>query len=64
MMIDATFMVAVSFFLFCALLVYFKIPNKIKNILNENILNIKTQLSEAEKLKEEATNEVMNIFNI
>ena len=56
MMIDATFMVAVSFFLFCALLIYFKIPNKIKNILNENILNIKTQISEAEKLKEEAIN--------
>ena len=56
MMIEATFMVAVSFFLFCALLIYFKIPNKIKNILNENILNIKTQISEAEKLKEEAIN--------
>ena len=56
MTIDATFWVAISFFIFIAILVYFKIPQKIKSILNENILNIKKQIDEAEKLKEEAKN--------
>ena len=35
---------------------YFKIPQKIKIALDENILNIKNQINEAEKLKEEAKN--------
>ena len=56
MTIDATFWVAVSFFIFLGILVYFKIPQKIKGLLEENILNIKNQLNEAEKLKEEAKN--------
>jgi len=54
MTIDATFWVAVSFFIFLGILIYFKIPKKIKDVLNENILNIKNQINEAEKLKEEA----------
>ena len=54
MTIDATFWVAVSFFIFLGILIYFKIPQKVKNILEENILNIKNQINEAEKLKEEA----------
>tara|TARA_X000001036_G_C20046343_1_gene549016 strand:+ start:46 stop:543 length:498 start_codon:yes stop_codon:yes gene_type:complete len=54
--IDATFWVAVSFFIFLGVLVYFKIPQKIKIALDENILNIKNQINEAEKLKEEAKN--------
>ena len=41
MTIDATFWVAVSFFIFLGILIYFKIPQKVKNILEENILNIK-----------------------
>ena len=56
MTIDATFWVAVSFFIFLGILVYFKIPQKIKGLLEENISNIKNQLNEAEKLKEEAKN--------
>ena len=54
MTIDATFWVAVSFFIFLGVLIYFKIPQKIKNVLDENISNIKNQINEAEKLKEEA----------
>ncbi len=56
MMIDATFWVMISFFAFIGLLIYFKIPQKIKTVLNENIDNIKNQIDEAEKLKEEAKN--------
>ena len=54
MIIDATFWVAISFLIFIILLVYFKIPSKIKNILDENINQIKKQVDESEKLKEEA----------
>ena len=56
MTIDATFWVAISFFIFLGILVYFKIPHKVKSILEENISNIKNQINEAEKLKEEAKN--------
>ena len=56
MTIDATFWVMISFFAFLGLLIYFKIPQKIKNILNENINNIKNQIDEADKLKEDAKN--------
>ena len=56
MMIDATFWVMISFFAFIGLLIYFKIPQKIKTVLNENINSIKNQIDEAEKLKEEAKN--------
>ena len=56
MTIDATFWVMISFFAFFGLLIYFKIPQKIKTVLNENIDNIKNQIDEAEKLKEEAKN--------
>ena len=54
MIIDATFWVAVSFFIFIILLVYFKVPSKVKNILDEKIIQIKKQVDESEKLKEEA----------
>ena len=56
MTIDATFWVAVSFFIFLGILIYFKIPQKVKQVLDENILNITNQINEAEKLKEEAKN--------
>ena len=56
MTIDASFWVAVSFFIFLGVLIYFKIPQKIKDILEESISNIKNQINEAEKLKEEAKN--------
>ena len=54
MIIDATFWVAISFLIFVILLIYFKIPSKIKNILDENINQIRKQLDDSEKLKEEA----------
>ena len=56
MIINATFWVAISFLILIGLLIYFKIPKKIITSLNESILNIKTQIDDAEKLKEEAKN--------
>ena len=54
MTIDATFWVAISFVLFFALLVYFKIPQKINEILSQLISNIKNEIDESEKLRNEA----------
>ena len=56
MIIDSAFWVAVSFFIFLGVLIYFKIPQKVKKILEENISNIKNQINDAENLKEEAKN--------
>ena len=56
MIIDATFWVAVSFFIFIGVLIYFKIPNKINSALNESIDSIKNEVDDAEKLKEESKN--------
>jgi len=56
MTIDATFWVMISFFAFLGLLIYFKVPQKIKSTLEENISNIKNQIEEADKLKEDAKN--------
>ena len=54
MVIDATFWVGVSFILFFAVLIYLKIPQKINEILNNLIANIKNEIDESEKLKAEA----------
>ena len=56
MTIDATFWVTISFIIFLGVLIYFKVPQKIKEVLDQNILNIKNQINEAEKLKEDAKN--------
>ena len=56
MTIDATFWVMISFFLFIGLLIYLQVPQKIKTVLEENISNIKNQIDEADKLKEDAKN--------
>ena len=56
MTIDATFWVAISFVLFIGLLVYFKIPQKVNEILNQLISNIKNEIDESEKLRNEAKN--------
>ena len=56
MTIDATFWVMISFFAFIGLLLYFRIPEKIKTALEENINNIKNQIEEADKLREDAKN--------
>tara|TARA_B100000700_G_scaffold283749_1_gene336426 strand:+ start:254 stop:751 length:498 start_codon:yes stop_codon:yes gene_type:complete len=56
MTIDATFWVTVSFFIFLGILIFFKIPQKIRLALEQNISDIKKQINEAEKLKEDAKN--------
>ena len=56
MTIDATFWVAISFFIFFAILIYLKVPQKMNNSLSDKIDEIKKELEEAEKLKEEAKN--------
>ena len=56
MNIDATFWVAISFFIFFGVLIYLKIPNKINDSLTNKINEIKNELNESEKLKEEAKN--------
>ena len=54
MAIDATFCVAVSFVIFFGGLVYLKVPQKINEILNKLILDIKNEIDESEKLRSEA----------
>ena len=54
MVIDATFWVAVSFILFFGGLVYLKIPQKLNEILNKLISDIKSEIDESEKLRAEA----------
>ena len=54
MVIDATFWVAVSFIIFLGVLIYLKIPQKISDVLNKLIYNIKNEIDESEKLKSEA----------
>ena len=63
MTIDATFWVAVSFFIFFGILVYLKVPQKVNDILSENIKKISKELKEAERLKEEAKNLLSNYEN-
>ena len=54
MTIDATFWVAVSFIIFFGGLVYLKVPQKINEILNKLISDIKNEIDESEKLRTEA----------
>ena len=54
MAIDATFWVAVSFFIFVIVLIYFKIPQKVNETLNKLISDIKNEIDESEKLREES----------
>ena len=56
MIIDATFWVAISFFIFLGVLIYFKVPQKIIGALNESINSIKNEIENAEDLKEESKN--------
>ena len=60
MVIDSTFWVAVSFFIFFGLLAYFKIPQKINETLSTLINNIKKEIDESEKLRNEARNLLQN----
>lgn len=54
MIINATFWVAVSFVIFFVLLIYLKIPKKINDLLNKLISDIKNEIDESEKLRNEA----------
>ena len=54
MNIDATFWVAISFFIFFGGLIYLKVPQKINTSLSDKIDIIKKELKESEKLKNEA----------
>ena len=54
MTIDATFWVAISFIIFFLGLIYLKVPQKINEILNKLILDIKNEIDESEKLRSEA----------
>ena len=56
MAIDATFWVAVSFVIFFGALIYLKIPQKVSEILDKMISDIKNEISESEKLRTEAKN--------
>jgi F-type H+-transporting ATPase subunit b len=54
MAFDATFWVAVSFFIFFGALIYFKIPQNVNNLLNKMIVDIKNEIDESEKLRTES----------
>ena len=54
MVIDSTFWVAISFFIFLGGLVYLKVPHKINKVLNKFITDIKNEIDESEKLRLEA----------
>ena len=54
MAIDATFWVAVSFFIFFGALIYLKVPQKISKMLDKMISDIKNEIDESEKLRNEA----------
>ena len=54
MAIDATFWVAVSFVIFFGALIYLKVPQKITEILDKMISDIKNEINESEKLRTEA----------
>ena len=63
MVIDATFWVAVSFIIFFGGLIYLKIPQKINEIFNKLILDIKNEIDESEKLRTEAKTLLDNAQN-
>ena len=54
MVIDSTFWVAISFVIFFGALVYLKVPQKVNEILNKLISDIKNEINESEKLRTEA----------
>jgi len=56
MIIDATFWVAVSFFIFAGGLIYLKVPQKVNSSITLQINKIKKDLEDAEKIKVEAKN--------
>ena len=63
MEIDATFWVAISFIIFIGIIVYLKIPQKITEILDKLISEIKNEIDESEKLRSEAKVLIENAQN-
>jgi F-type H+-transporting ATPase subunit b len=63
MAIDATFWVAVSFVIFFGVLVYLKIPQKVSEMLDKMISDIKNEIDESEKLRTEAKTLLDNAQN-
>ena len=63
MIIDAAFWVTVSFFIFCGVLIYLKVPQKINSSLTNQINEIKKEIDGAEKIKAEAKNLLSNYEN-
>ena len=63
MTIDATFWVAISFLIFFGGLIYLKIPQKINELLEKLIANIKNEIDESEKLRSEAKTLLNNAQN-
>ena len=54
MAFDATFWVAISFLIFFGVLMYFKIPQKVNQLLSDMILGIQKEIEESEKLRIES----------
>ena len=63
MAFDSTFWVAVSFLIFFGALVYFKIPQKINDLLTKMISDIEKEIEESEKLRSESKNLLDNAQN-
>ena len=54
MVFDSTFWVAISFLIFFGILFYFKIPQKVNELLSKMITDIKKEIDESEKLRKES----------
>ena len=63
MAFDATFWVAVSFVIFFGGLIYLKIPQKINELLVKMIADIKNEIDESEKLRNETKTLLNNAQN-
>ena len=63
MAFDATFWVAISFLIFFLTLIYFKIPQKINDLLVKMISEIKNEINESEKLRNESKTLLDNAQN-
>ena len=63
MVFDSTFWVAISFIIFFGVLIYFKIPQKVNEILEKLIVDIKNEIKESEKLRAESKTLLDNAQN-
>ena len=63
MAFDATFWVAISFVIFFGVLIYFKVPQKVNQILEKLIIDIKNEIKESEKLRIESKTLLDNAQN-